>query len=180
MTHPPLHPDAQGGSPHEQSSACLFGDDGLVPIGHAGDSGISHSQQTKQLGTLLSVSSAPTPCGSGSNYGELATQVLSDQTATAFTVPAGQVFILTRVDVSLTSSSSLSANVNLRGVNINTSAASNFAFQLLTVSGPTSIHFDFPNGVTVKPGTRLCISSGNTFVAVGDAYGYGYFTRDKS
>jgi hypothetical protein len=132
-----------------------------------------------QLGTIFSAASAPTSCGSGTNFGELRTLLLPDETATGFSIPAGEVFILTRLDVSLASSGSFSANVNLRGVNTSTASASNFAFQLLTVSGPTTIHFDFPSGMVVKPGTQLYLSSGNTFVSVGDSYGYGYFAKDK-
>src|SRR5262245_15645482 len=127
-----------------------------------------------QLGTIFSANGTPNACGTGS--GELAVQLLPDATAVPFAVPAGAVFVLTRLDVSLAGGGV--ANVNLRGVNTATGAASNFAFQTLQVSGlPTTIHFDFPNGLIVKPGVRLCISSGSMMISVGDSYGYGYFAK---
>ena len=128
-----------------------------------------------QLVTIYSPN-GPSSCGSGS--GELAVQILPDATAVPFTVPPGQTLILTRLDVALFGGSAV-ANVNLRGVDVATSNAASIAYQLVNVSGVTTIHFEFPSGIAVRSGVRLCITTSSSIISVGDSYAYGFFARDK-
>src|SRR5262245_48219463 len=127
-----------------------------------------------ELATIYSPN-GPNSCGNGS--GELGFQILPDTVSVPFAVPPGQVFVLTRLDVAL--GGSAIANVNLRGVNVATGATASFAYQLVDVSGVATIHFEFPHGIVVKPGVRLCITTSSSIVSVADSYGYGFFTRDK-
>lgn len=125
---------------------------------------------------LVTALSSPTGCPiSGGPV--LDVRVNADATTSAFTIPAGQVFVITGFGWKVTA---LTPNI----VTVTTLVLVNGASFVPVLSssavadgaGAAAAQVTIPNGVAVKSGTSVCVAASGTFVEM-DVH--GYFAKDK-
>jgi hypothetical protein len=146
---------------------------------------IGNSLKPSQLVTVLN--SSTIAAGTCSILGNILDTIQkSDGTTTAFSIPSGQVFVITAADLyGISATAGNQVSLRLRRVSAtdnNTLAERSVTADSSGLIGPQA--FNFPTGAVVTSGVSLCVSAEmpaempNTFFP-NRARVYGYFAKDE-
>lgn len=108
------------------------------------------------------------------------TRILPDGTTSSFTIPAGQVLVVTSIQASVQTRSSVNATVRV-GPACGPGCMMPFAdLMVLTDSvGRGGTHLELPTGFVVKPGVQLCVADVNFGGPNAFATVRGYLAKDE-
>lgn len=127
----------------------------------AAPAGALEPSKPSQIVTISTARTAsPSTCGGFSNVFAFDTRHLPDGTDAPFSIPAGQVLVVTSGEVWYFGSASSTGTAEL-GIGNNSSFVSlSFVSSALTDShGYAHEFFSFPTGIIVKSGRSLCVNN---------------------